>query len=144
MNDAPIAPPAKTRNAVRLLSNALRVASLAGCDRLTVPQLLFFLTVAEADLARRVITLTDIQEGLGDAIGRSLHTTYKTLLVPRGKTNANAIGWLKSDANPDDLRQRFLSLTSLGREIIDAMAGAIEHNDHPPGADETGEGFGKG
>jgi hypothetical protein len=24
------------------------------------------------------------------------------------------------------------------------MAGAIEHNDHPPGADETGEGFGKG
>ncbi len=117
--------PGRTRNSARLLSTALRVASLAGCDRLTVPQLLFFLTVAEADMANKATTLTDIQEGLGDAIGRSLHSTYKTLMAPRGRTNANGIGWIKSDVNPDDLRQRFLSLTPLGKKVVTAMAEAL-------------------
>lgn len=117
--------PAKQRNAVRLLSTELRVASMGGYDRLTVPQLLFFLTVAEADLAGKVITFTDIKEGLGDTIGRSLHTTYKTLLEPRGRSNENGIGWLASEANPNDLRQKFLSLTPLGKALATDMADAI-------------------
>ena len=114
------------RDAVLLLSNALKIASLAGCDRLTVPQLLFFLSVADADCSGHVITLTDIQENLGSAIGCSLHTTYKTLMAPRGRTNANGIGWIKSESNPNDLRQRFLSLTPLGLEVVTNMTDGLK------------------
>jgi hypothetical protein len=117
---------AATRNGLKKISAALEVAALAGYSRLTVPQLLFFLKVAEYDLAGKVIRFTDIEESLGEAIGRSLHTTYKTLLAPRGRTNAGGVGWLQTETNPNDLRERFLGLTPLGADLARAITDALD------------------
>jgi len=109
---------------LRIFSAGLETCAQEGWDRMTVSQLLFFCAVAEADLMGQDVTFTNIKDRLGSSISRSLHSTYKTLLEPRGRTNENGVGWLSAEPNPHDLREKFLRMTIKGREIAASIQAA--------------------
>jgi hypothetical protein len=104
-------------HALRSVSAALKVFAENGYDRMTLPQALFFCAVVEAHLLGQRVTFSEIKDQLGEAINKSLHSTYKTMLVPRGRSNDNGMGWIDAQPNPDDLRERFLILTDKGRAL---------------------------
>ncbi len=92
---------------------------------MTLSQVLVFLLVAQRDLKGHPITFTEIKESLGANLSRSLHTTYKILLEPTAR-RPNGLGWLKSTENTDDLRQKFLTVTKKGLEVIAAVNSALD------------------
>jgi hypothetical protein len=106
-----------------LVEVAAEVSS-RGHDSMSVSQMLIFLKAAAADLAGHPTTMTDLKTELGPAIGKSIHTTYGTLLDNNGRRRA--IGWLRQEENPDNRRQKFLRLTAAGREVCGGVAGRIK------------------
>lgn len=92
---------------------------------MTVPQALFFCAVIEADLMHIDITFTEIREAIGGTISKSLHSTYKSMMEPRGRTNPNGMGWMVAEPNPDDLRERYLRLTPKGHAVANAVFDAV-------------------
>lgn len=102
------------------------VLKLAGVapDRMTVAQSVFFLSAGLADLRGRPVTFSEIREEVGEAISKSLHTTYKTLTdesVKRDGKRQPGLGWLRREIDPDDNRRKYLRLTSKGRAILNEI-----------------------
>lgn len=114
--------PIRLSMGLKAVSRAFLIAAEEGHDRLTANQLLFFCTVAEADLKGSPLTLTEAKEVLGPAMNKSVHTSYKTFLVPRGDSSAHGIGWLDTEPDPRDMRRNYIRLTARGREIAKALA----------------------
>src|SRR3546814_6911872 len=85
--------------------------------RMTMAQGVFFLLAASADIAGKPTTFTEIKEAQGEAINRSLHSTYRVLLTP-SRTFPKGLDWLARVENPQDNREKLLKLTPKGREII--------------------------
>jgi hypothetical protein len=110
-------------------SSALISLAQAAPDRMTMSQGVFFLLAAGADLAGRPTTFTEIRETAGPSINRSMHTTYKVLLdEPLERVDAprqKCLGWLQRHTNPLNGREKFLTLTPKGREIIREVLSAI-------------------
>src|SRR3546814_14484898 len=61
-------------------------------DRMTMAQGVFFLLAASADIAGKPTTFTEIKEAQGEAINRSLHSTYRVLLTP-SRTFPKGLDW---------------------------------------------------
>lgn len=97
---------------------------------LTLAQCTFFLTAAMADRAGRPATFTDLKEAVGEAVNRSLHSTYKVFLAEgrlRDGTRQPGLGWLTRDTDPLDNRRKYLKLTPLGHSIVDEVTDAITY-----------------
>jgi hypothetical protein len=102
-------------------SSAMIVLAELMPDRTTTSQAVFFLLAASADIAGKPATFTSIQEEAGDVIGKSLHTTYRVFLDGAKRKDAptrNGLGWLKAIADPNNLREKPLTLTPVGRAIM--------------------------
>lgn len=104
------------------LSAALIVLAEYAPERMTLAQGVFFLRAAVADLAGSPATFTAIRSATGDAVSRSLHTTYKVLLDGSKRKDrpnqSRGLGWLTRVTNPADEREKFLTLTPKGREVL--------------------------
>lgn len=117
---------AVTAEALGTFFRACQEVSLKGADRLTIPQVMFFLEVAQANLQGRTVRLRDILDRLSDTIGKTIRSTYPTLMVPTGASSENGMGWVIGEMNPADNRERFLRLTPLGLEVAERIAAAFE------------------
>lgn len=90
-------------------------------ERTSLSQILFFLHAARADMLGKPKRFSDIKEDLGDRINRSLHTTYKLFLSDgnlREGARQPGLGWLYTEANPQDLREKFIRLTPAGKKLL--------------------------
>jgi hypothetical protein len=112
-------------------STAMTALAERAPERLTLSQMVFFLLAGVADLRGQPATFSQIKEDAGSTINRSLHTTYKVFL--EGKANRRkdrpnhpaGMGWLTRTTNPDDEREKFLRLTPEGRDVFQALLGAL-------------------
>lgn len=109
-------------------SSALITLTTLLPERITLSQAAFFLLTASADISGQRPTFTEIKDVLGPAVGRSLHSTYRSLLVP-SKAVPYGAGLLDRTENFDDNRQKILKLTPKGRElmreVIEALTGKL-------------------
>lgn len=107
-------------------SSALITLTTLLPERITLSQAAFLILTATADIAGQRPTYTEIKEVLGPAVGRSLHSTYRSLLTP-SKAVPYGAGLLERFENPDDNRQKILKLTPKGRalmlELVEALKG---------------------
>src|SRR3546814_624538 len=110
-----------------LSSTMIALAEFAP-DRMTMAQGVFFLLAASADIAGKPTTFTEIKEAQGEAINRSLHSTYRVLLTP-SRTFPKGLDWLARVENPQDNREKLLKLTPKGREIIREVMAAYSGED---------------
>lgn len=110
--------------AARAMRDAVSVLAAEAPERMSLPQLLFFLHAAEADLSGQPSTFTAIREALGSEVGRSVNTTYKVLIEPT-KSNPNALGWLMRQTDPSDERMKYLLLTPKGRLVMGKVSEAL-------------------
>lgn len=103
------------------LSLALSVIAEHAPDRMTLPQVLFFIEAARADLAGKQPTFSTIKNCLCGSFNKSLHTTYRILLEP-SRAFPQGLGWLVAEQNPEDLREKHLRLTESGRSMLLSVA----------------------
>lgn len=61
---------------------------------MSLSQAIFFVLTANADLAGRQPTFSEIKADVGDTVNKSLHTTYRVLLEPN-RNYPNGLGWLR-------------------------------------------------
>lgn len=114
---------------LREFSTVLARLTAYATDRLSIAQAVFFIEAARADLAGRPATFTEIRDSAGDAISRSLHTTYKVFLGDEGREKnrrQQALGWLVRELDHTDNRRKYLRLTAKGREVIKNLFQDIE------------------
>lgn len=96
-----------------------------GSDRLTLTQAAFFLLAATADAAGHPATRSALLQAHHETFRGSIRNSYRQLLEP-SRQYPNALGWLSTEANPDDDREQFLRLTDEGRSVIEAALMALE------------------
>lgn len=97
----------------------------AGTERLSVSQAAFFMLAATADATGRPATRTRLLTASGIDFRRSLRNSYRQLLEP-SRVYPKALGWLRAEENPDDIREQFLRLTEEGRAVIDGALLALK------------------
>ena len=90
-----------------------------------MPQLLFFLMAAEADLRGVPTTFSAVREALGESVARSVNTTYKVMLEPT-KQSPNGIGWMWRESDSDDERVKYFRLTNKGLAAVQAVAACLD------------------
>ena len=108
---------------LRTFSQAVTYLAEQAPERTTAAQMAFFVVAGIADAMGKPRTFTEIQEELGPAINRSLHTTYKVFLdreQRRSDTEVSrkGLGWLTREEDPDDNRRKYLKLTNKGHSIL--------------------------
>lgn len=120
----------KSTPALKNFSAGLIVLAELAPRHLTLAQCAFFMTAALADRAGKAATFSELREAVGDAVNRSLHTTYKVFLNEgrlRDGERAKGLGWLERDTDPSDNRRKYLRLTPLGHSVVDEVAAALEY-----------------
>ena len=95
----------------------LRLADV-GSDRLSTNQAAFFMLAAAADASGKPTTRQEIVDAVGDRIGKSIRNSYRQLLQP-SRVYPKALGWLRTEENPMDLRENVLRLTDKGRSVVE-------------------------
>lgn len=93
-------------------------------ERLSLPQISFFLIAATADVADNPFTFSDVHELLGEK-GDSVRSTYGIFLAP-SRRFPEALAWLAQEIDPSDRRKKYLRLTNEGREIVAEYLKALE------------------
>ncbi|MBA4172819.1 MAG: hypothetical protein C0511_09245 [Hyphomicrobium sp.] len=116
---------------LRSFSSGLLALAEVTPERVSAPQLLFFLFAGLADLAGKPATFTEIKEMVGGPISRSLHTTYKVFLSDNDREPGRqvALGWLMRETDRSDNRRKYLRLTKEGREVMTEVVRAITGED---------------
>ena len=96
-----------------------------GSDRLSLTQATFFLLAATADAAGKPVTRTELIDTYLGATRGSIRNTYRQLLEP-SRVHPNGLGWLTTEENPMDARERVLRLTDEGKRVIEGTILALE------------------
>ena len=96
-----------------------------GSDRLTLTQAAFFLLAATADAAGKPATRSVLLQAYADSFRGSIRNSYRQLLEP-SRQYPTALGWLSTEANPNDDREQFLRLTDEGVSVIEGALVALE------------------
>ena len=104
--------------ALRELSKFLSTMAAVASDRLSLTQAAFFMEAATADAAGKPTTRTEIIAANSLWIGRSIKNSYRQLLEP-SRVYPNSLGWLRSEENPLDAREKVLRLTEKGKEVVE-------------------------
>lgn len=107
----------KSASALGDLSSAMIVLAENAPDRMSLSQGIFFVITAGAILGGKMPTYSSVKEVVGDQVNRSLHNTYRVLLEP-SRLYPQGLGWLKQVPNPNDAREKFLTLTPEGRRVV--------------------------
>lgn len=94
-------------------------------ERLSLTQAAFFMLAATADAAGKPATRTQLIQAYGDRFGGSVRNTYRQLMEP-SRVFPKALGWLRAEENPDDIREQYLRLTEKGRGVIEGALLALE------------------
>jgi hypothetical protein len=98
----------------------------AGSARLTTSQAAFFLLAAAAHLRGHPATLARLGEAVSEPGFRpSVKNTYRQLLEP-SHAFPNGLSWLKSETSPTNLREKVLTLTPTGRNVIQGALLALK------------------
>jgi hypothetical protein len=108
---------------LRTFSEALIKLAEQAPERTTTGQMAFFVLAGIADATGKPATFTEIKEQVGNAINRSLHTTYKVFLdreLRRSDTDSKraGLGWLTREEDQDDNRRKYLRLTPEGWRVL--------------------------
>jgi hypothetical protein len=96
-----------------------------GSDRMTLTQAAFFLLAATADAAGKPATRTELLETYKESLRGSIRNSYRQLLEP-SRAFPRALGWLVTEANPNDDREQFLRLTATGKSVVTGALIALE------------------
>jgi hypothetical protein len=88
-----------------------------GSDRMTLTQAAFFMLAATADASGKPATRTELLEAYKDSLRGSIRNSYRQLLEP-SRSFPRGLGWLRTEANPDDDREQFLRLTDKGQSVV--------------------------
>lgn len=107
------------RDFQRFGETMLVLAELAP-ERMTLSQTIFFVLAGTAELSGKQPTFTDIKEAVGEQLNRSLHSTYRVLMEP-SRAFPKGLGWLTTELNPNDNREKFIRLTAKGRSVLRAV-----------------------
>ena len=94
--------------------------------RFSLPQALFFLKAARLSEDGKKATLGDIREEFGETMSGGLHSSYLGLLVPEGRSTSHGLGFIERQTNPDNLREKLLTLTPEGRAVVARMLEPLE------------------
>lgn len=122
-------PLALSMSELTLFSKGLITLAEIAPERMSASQLVFFLLAGLADVRNSPTTFTEIKEGVGAAIGRSLHTTYKVFLTEdelSSRSRQQALGWLYSESDRNDRRRKYLRLTSEGARAMNALLATLQ------------------
>ena len=111
-------------DAFKRFSAALRILSMAVPPRVSVRQLLAFAIVANANSMGRSITLSEVREIAGDAIGQSIERTIQQFFPPT-RQDPDGLGWIEQELDLDDRRKKYLKLTAMGRYVANEMTKVI-------------------
>lgn len=103
---------------LKWLADCSNVFAVAGHDKMTVRQLLFFLAVAQESSLGHTATVPTIRERY--PLGRSIEKSKITLLEPT-HDNPDGLGWIRQESDPADRRQRYLSLGDAGVRVLEAL-----------------------
>jgi hypothetical protein len=96
-----------------------------GSDRLTLTQAAFFMLAATADAAGRPATRSELLQTYPDQFRGSIRNSYRQLLEP-SRLYPKSLGWLSTEANPNDDREQLLRLTEEGKSVIMGALMALE------------------
>lgn len=94
-------------------------------SRFSLPQAIFFLEVAVGSMRGRDPTYTEVKASFGEAFSSGLNSSYTTLLVPDSKSSERGLGFIARKSNPNDLREKILTLTPEGRTVVAQMIAAM-------------------
>ncbi len=111
-------------------TTALTTLAEYASERLTLPQLAFFITAGTADIKGHAATFSDIRDTLGESLNKSLHTTYKVFMAQARKRSDTKVrnpglGWLTTEVDPEDNRRKYIHLTPTGRLVMTKLAQAL-------------------
>lgn len=104
----------------RVFAETMLILAELAPERMTLSQAIFFVMTGTAELSGQRPTYSDIKEAVGEQLNRSLHSTYRILMEP-SRNFPKGLGWLTSELNPADNRQKFLSMTPKGRSVFRAL-----------------------
>ena len=93
--------------------------------RFSMPQALFLMEVAHADALGKETTYSEVKATFGEKLSKGLHSSYKVLLVPDGRTTERSLGFVERTVNPNNRREMFLTLTDSGRAVVAKMVDAF-------------------
>lgn len=106
------------------LSAGMMVMAEMAPHRMTLSQVIFFVTAGASIAAGKPTTYTDVKKLLGEEINRSLAQTYRVLFEP-SRHYPKALQWMTRETNPADNRQKFFQLTPQGRHVLSEVLKAM-------------------
>jgi hypothetical protein len=96
-----------------------------GSDRLTLTQAAFFMLAATADAAGKPATRSALLQAYPDQFRGSIRNSYRQLLEP-SRLYPKALGWLSTEANPNDDREQLLRVSEEGKSVLAGALLALE------------------
>lgn len=106
------------------LAAAVQVVAEAAPARMSIRQVLAFTIVAYANAMGRRITLSEVRELAGDALGQGIERSIAGFFAPT-KREPDALGWLEQEPDEDDRRKKYLVLTERGRYVVNEITRAL-------------------
>jgi len=103
---------------LRAATSLLLAIAQEGSDRLTVSQAAFFLFAAKAEAVGKPATRSQLLQASGADFRPSTRNSYRQLLQP-SRVYPNALGWLVTEENPHDAREKILRLSGVGAKVIE-------------------------
>ena len=114
-------------SSLEALCAGMMVMARMAPHRMTLSQVIFFVTAGTSIAAGKPTTYTEVKEMLGEEINRSLAQTYRVLFEP-SRVYPKALEWMTRETNPADNRQKFFQLTPQGRRVLDEILKAMGDN----------------
>ena len=108
---------------LRAATSLLLAIAQEGSDRLTVSQAAFFLFAAKAQAVGKPATRSQLLQASGSDFRPSTRNSYRQLLEP-SRVYPNALGWLLTEENPNDAREKILTLSEDGEKVIEGALNA--------------------